>query len=412
MLAANLFIHLSLSTAHRSLATPSARAHRPVPMFNLFSQFFFLMFYPKRCLFSAAEDFHPRKSPAVTNLSLDNLSTRTKPPAYIPPVMKTFIPLTLAAALAASGISHAQPAFSKPSGYVTQSLGKGFNLVGLTLVKPVVYAGKINSISGSVLTLASAHGLSAGKMYVAEFTASAGTNSSIVQDFNVYSGSSVTLPAAIPGLAVGDSVSIRAATTLEEIFGTSLQTGGNAAASDIVWLPATNGQYDRYYYKTPLAGTPGWFKIGQPETAASNTPVTYVDGMFVERKALTALALTITGEVKTTATNFVVQKGFNLVASLYPAGSTLASSKLSLTLKSAGNAAASDVVWIPSSPGVFARYYYKTPLSGTPSWTRISSTEVTVDGSTITLPGSVFIERKDVGSKVVSLTPPSSYSSL
>jgi PEP-CTERM motif len=138
----------------------------------------------------------------------------------------------------------------------------------------------------------------------------------------------------------------------------------------------------------------------------------YLDGLFVEVKPGTSStkSITVTGQVKTDAAKFAIAPGFNAVGSVFPVGSTLTSSGLQTQLASGGSAASSDLVWVPTSPGVFDRYYYRTPLSGAPSWRKLTTPEATVDGATVTLPEAVFIERKGTVGKSILVTPPSSYS--
>ena len=323
--------------------------------------------------------------------------------------MKTLIPLTALAALVATGSLPAQtPAYSKPSGYVTQQLAVGFNLISVTLQKPVIFTGQLSAVNGASLSFSANHNLPAGKMLILEITS--GTKLATVQEFNVYSTNSITLPAPITGLAQGDSIAVREAPTLEEIFAENLASGSNSSTSDIVWLPAGGGNYDRYYYRTPLAGAKGWRKLGTTEVNAPNTPVVYFEGLFVEVKS-TPKPIVMTGEVKTTATSFVVQNGFNLVGTVYPVGSTLASSGLQTQVATSSNSASSDIIWVPTGPGSFSRYYFRTPLAGAQGWRTLTPTEAAVDATTITLPSSVFIERKGAA-KEMKITPPAPYGSL
>ena len=331
--------------------------------------------------------------------------------------MKNLIPITLAATLVASGISSAQtPAYSKPSGYVTQTLGVGFNLVGLTLQNPPAFTGVITSISGANITFGSSlsTALPAGKMFVLEVTAGSGQSANVVQEFNTVSGSSITLPTAITDLVQGNTVSIRIAPTLEELFGTLLQSQATAGGSDIVWIPAGAGQYDRYYYKTPFFGAPIWTKIGNgsSESAAPNTPVVFLDGVFVQIKT-SPKSLTLAGTVKTTPSKFGVATGFNLIGTNFPVGSTLKNSGFEAFLQSQATAGGSDIIWISQTAGSFSRYYYKTPFFGAASWVLINgNTETSVgDGSTINLSSGIFVQRKG-SARTVTLVPPSSYSSL
>lgn len=329
--------------------------------------------------------------------------------------MKTLIPFTIAAALSVSSIANAQ-AFSKPSGYVTQELGVGFNLVGLTLQNSAVFTGQISSINGAQVTFSvdvSAL-LPVNKTYILDVSAGSGSSDDLVQEFVIVSGSTITLPAVIPGLSGGDTVSISVAPTLEDLFGTSLQSQATAGGSDIVWLPSVVGQYDRYYFKKPLFGAAVWTKLGSNNTeiAAPNTPAVFVDGMFVQIKSIPK-TLTLTGVVKTTPTKLTVGTGFNPIGVIFPVGATLENSNLQSFLQSQATAGGSDIIWVAESAGVFSRYFYKTPLFGAKQWVKIDGNTETAfgTGATVNLSSGVFLQRKGAAA-MITLSPPTSYSSL
>ena len=63
--------------------------------------------------------------------------------------MKTLIPLTALVALVASNSLYAQPAYSKPSGYVTQTLSQGFNVFGFGLVPATTTTGSFTAVSSN-----------------------------------------------------------------------------------------------------------------------------------------------------------------------------------------------------------------------------------------------------------------------
>jgi len=311
--------------------------------------------------------------------------------------MKKILSRSLLAALAAAGFAHAAEVATTPVGYVTTSLQPGFNLLGITLHKPVVVQGNFDSVSGNQLTDVNINPtvLPAGKTFILEITS--GLAEGFVQEFVSISNDTLVLPAAIPNLAVNDGYTIRVAPTLEEIFGTTLQTRAVSAGSDIVWLANGPGVFEKYYLNTPFFGSPVWKRINSDgtETNAPNTPVVYLDGIFVEVKT-TGKNLIVSGELRAKTTSIALGTGFNAIGTVFPVGSTLSSSGLAATLQTRAVAAGSDIVWVAAGVGVFDKYYYNTPFFGAPTWKRINpdSTEVNINGSAVNLSSGMFIERK------------------
>lgn len=320
------------------------------------------------------------------------------------------ISYSLIAAAAAVGMAFgADTATTNPVGYVTNSLQPGFNLVGLTLVSASTVTGDIETVNGSQIGDTDINlqtSLPAGRTYILEITS--GAAQGMVQEFTAVSGGTITLPAAIAGVAADDKYRIRVAPTLEEVFGSTLQSQGTATGSDIVWLANGPGVFDRYYLNKPLFGAASWKKINDngTETAAPNTPLVYLDGFFVEVKS-TAKDLVLSGEVRGEATSVFLGTGFNAVGTVFPVGSTLANSNLATTLQAQGTATGSDIVWISSGAGSFTKYYFNKPLFGAGSWKRINAdnSEVNVDGASVQLSSGVFIERKGAAKSVLVTSP-------
>jgi hypothetical protein len=318
--------------------------------------------------------------------------------------MKTIIPLTALAALVASSTIHAQtPAYSKPSGYVTQTLQPGFNLVGINLVKSRIVSGSFTALDNTSVQVGTSDlsVLTAG-LHLLEITS--GSAAGRLTEFTVWSGNTITtvdnLQAA--NVAIGDTFLIRKAPTLEEVFGTTasvLNRNNNSANADIVWVPNGSGGYNRYFlnnssvWRNALGG------------AAPNIPIVYLDGLFVERKGSTSASLVITGEVKTTFTSIALGTGFNLIGTIFPSGSTLQNSGLDATLVRNNNSANADIVWIPTGPGTYARYF----LNNAGAWRNALGGAAASD---LPLTSSIFVQRKGSGTVTTNLTPPSSYTNL
>jgi len=318
--------------------------------------------------------------------------------------MKTLIPLTALAALVATGSLSAQtPAFSKPSGYATQTLQPGFNLVGINLVKSAAVAGSFSAVGTSSVQVGTADlsVLTAG-LHVLEITSGPAVGRLV--EFIAWSGNTITtvdnLQAA--NVAVGNGFVIRKAPTLEEVFGTTasvLNRNNNSDNADIVWVPNGLGGYSRYF----LNNAGAWRNaLGG---AALNVPLVYIDGLFVERKGVNSASLVITGQVKTTLTSIALGTGFNLVGTIFPAGATLQNSGLDATLVRNNNSDNADIVWIPTGPGTYARYF----VNNAGAWRNALGGAAAAN---LPLTSAIFVQRKGSGSVTANITPPASYSNL
>jgi hypothetical protein len=320
--------------------------------------------------------------------------------------MKTFIPLSALVALAASSSLFAQtPAFSKPSGYVTQTISQGFNLIGLTLGPSSQLSGKFTAVGTTSVTDSQTNfttGLTAGGLYILEITS--GTKDGLVVEIGSWTGNVLNTVDNLSsqGVAIGDGYKLTKAPTLEEIFGTTtsvLTKSSNSSLADNVWVPNGLGGYDRYF----LNNSSAWRNAAGG--AALNTPIVFLDGLFVQKRNAGSVSIVITGQVKSDATIINVTQGFNLVGTVFPAGSTLQSSGLDVTLKKNNNSSLADLVWVPTGPGTYARYF----VNAGGAWRDAAGGAAP---AALALTSAVFIQRRDAGSTQVLLTPPASYSNL
>jgi hypothetical protein len=337
--------------------------------------------------------------------------------------MKTLIPLTALAALVASSTAFAQtPAFSKPSGYTTQSLpANTISLVGINLQNPSVVKSTITAISGTQLTDSQQNFstlLTAGKTYIIEIVT--GSSAGGVEWFATWSGNTLTLASTLnmPSLAVGNQYTIRLAPTLQQLFPSgSLTTFGlaNLSAADKVWVQQSNGTFLRYAVKT--GANAGWHitsnGLSSGGLITADIPVVTTDGLLVEKKAVAGSHVN-TGEVKTTPTTAYTTQGFNLVSINPPAGSTLFTCGLNGDLATFGlaNVTNADKVWVPQGNGTFIRYALKTGANA--GWYTTSNGVAvgSLVSSDVTLPASIYIQQISATPKRISFTVPESYNSL
>lgn len=336
--------------------------------------------------------------------------------------MKKLTYFTALAAIAATGFSSAQdPAFSKPSGYTTQTLpANTLTLVGINLQNPAVVSGTFTGVAGTSLTDTAsdfATLLTVGKTYIIEVTS--GGSAGGVEWFTSWSGNTLSLPSSlnVPNLAVGDKYTLRLAPTLQQLFPSgSLATFGlaNVSNADKVWVQQSDGTYLKYAVKT--GANAGWHLTTGSDSlglVSADIPVVTTDGILVEKKT-SAGSLVITGEVKTTPTNNYTTQGFNLITINPPAGLTLFTSGLQGDLATFGltNASNADKVWIPQGNGTYVRYAVKTGSNAgwytTPDGGSVGS--LVVDD--IPLPSAIYIQQASTTPKTISFAVPTSYDSL
>lgn len=335
--------------------------------------------------------------------------------------MKTLIPLTAIAALAASGLTYAQSstaAFSTPSGYVTQTLeANTFNVVGLTLQGSVVYSGSFETVSGTRLTdnQASFAPLAA-RTYIVEITSDANPSVDVEGVIQVvpasgFTSNSITTPDNLgaSGVLAGATYTIRLAPTIEEVFGTTtsvLSKGPNGASpvSDVIWYPDGAGGYIRYF----IRASDSTVRNALTNAAAPNVPLIFSDGLLVQKRATGNSTLTIVGQVKTSISQVVVISGFNLLGTTFPAGSTLQNIGFEDSISSGPNGASpiADIVWIPTTGGGFDRFYNRTSDR---TWRNVVTNALAP--ADLPLTSAVLLQRRG-GTTMVDLNPPSSYSGL
>jgi hypothetical protein len=320
--------------------------------------------------------------------------------------MKSFLSHALLVTLAATATSFGQTeAKTKPVGYESITLNANqFNVVGLRLQGASVASGNLETIGTSSVTDnegSFASILSASKTYVLEITS--GSLSGLTVEATWTSGNVLNTPdnLSAAGVTTGVTYNLRPALTLEEIFGTTsssaLTKGLNVNVADVVWVPNGTGGYARYFLNSSL----GWRTAAN--AAAANTPIVYTDGVFIEKKN-TAATLTVSGEVKVAGSSVPVINGFNIVSTVYPAGSTLQNIGLDDDVQKGINVNVSDVVWVPNGGGGYDRYFLHSSLG----WRTALGTAAP---SNLALPSGLLIERKGAAT-VFDFTPPSAYSGL
>jgi hypothetical protein len=305
------------------------------------------------------------------------------------------ISYTFLAAVAAAGLAlGADTATTKPVGYVTQQLAVGFNILGLTVHSNQVTSGTITAASGTTITTSTdlTAALTAGGRYLVEITD--GTNAGLVIEADSWSGTNFTNVPGLPGGLANAKFNVRRAVTLESVFGTTLAQDFTANGADIVWVSNGSGGYNRYYLQTDLFGGASKWTNAANNAATPNVPLTHLDAVFVEVKA-SAKSLVTSGEVKLSNTSIPLGTGFSLVSLIYPAGVTLDSIGLSNFFDADFTPNGADILWVPTSPGVYTRYYRQADIFGGPSkWVITPGNTAVANPALVNLPTGVFVENK------------------
>lgn len=332
--------------------------------------------------------------------------------------MKTYIPYSLLAALAATGMAYgASTAYTTPVGYETISIRAGFNYAGVRLHEAAVVAGAVTGITSTQMTDTAANFGSlltggANSTYIIEFENTAGTIQEVLG--TAASGSNITLPDNVTSsVSVGTKYRIRKSATLASIFGATNSAGltpgfGGPTGADVVYVPTSTG-FNTYYYD----GDDLTWKKTSPvvDVVAANIPLVYLDGILVFAGA--PLSLTVSGEVKTKTVSTVALSGFNYIGTVYPVGATLDTAFGANTATTIhpgfGGPTGADVVYVPkAAPATgFNTYYY----DGDDLTWKTTSPVADVNASTISLPSGVLFF--NVGAPInLKQSAPAAYSSL
>ncbi len=320
--------------------------------------------------------------------------------------------LKKAAALAGSvsllaGSAFSQTAVSGAGGYTTESLIVGFNLLGISLFEPIDVSGTIDSEADNVITDADPGDLTTilddpDATYLIEILS--GPQAGAVAEITGITATELTLDGAI-GAGTAD-YQVRAAPTLNDVFGTELAGGPSVGpTTDIVWLPDGQGGFNQYAYSTlgsEYRSTDAFFlPAGKPIS------IFYPDALFVQ-VADTAKDIVITGMVKTTSTVVAASGGFNLAAVNAPVGQTFGNSGLESFLNGGPSVGATtDIVWLPDGAGDYAQYAFST-LGNV--W-RDTSSFFVGDASDVELTSGIFIQRNG-DDTAGAITVPSFYENL
>lgn len=152
--------------------------------------------------------------------------------------MKTYIPYSLLAAIAACGFAYGQTAYTTPVGYVSlgdatpgQPAIKGNTdvYISIPLEKSAVFAGVVGSVSASTITISGTPNLGSLTTLPHTVTISSGANEGLIATILSNTSNTVTVAVAdgdsLTGVSTSDSIVIRPAWTVLGLMGDSLPAG-------------------------------------------------------------------------------------------------------------------------------------------------------------------------------------------
>ncbi|MGC4015396.1 MAG: hypothetical protein QM755_12900 [Luteolibacter sp.] len=329
--------------------------------------------------------------------------------------MKPFHSFAMLAVIAAASQAFAVDATTTPVGYETLGIIPGYNFLGLRLQRTPVAAGKISAVTTSSITVGNSLDLGAllddNTTYILEVSNANGVTQEVLG--SAATGSVLTTPNLSTVVAVNDSYIIRAAATLNSVFGPNDEAGLEQSFSgpggDVIYLPTGGGNFNLYYFDTLNAS---WSDYNTGSAVNGNAiAVNYADSVLIYSNGAGATALTVSGEVKKGATGYALDPGYNFLGSIYPAGSTLSSALDAAvtagSLDQSFSGPGGDVVYVPDGAGSFGLYYYDTLNA---SWSDYN-TGSPVTATSISLPSGVLIYNDGASANVVA-NAPASYSSL
>ena len=296
--------------------------------------------------------------------------------------MKTYLPYSLILAAAASGMAFgAETAYTTPVGYVSTVMAPGaFTFGGITVQEPVIAAGVLaSSTSGSVTAAGSVDFttlLTAGTVYILELP------DGTIQEISAWGAptpQTLTTPDNISALVTNNvtTFKLRKCATVASVFGlgnssglTSSATGDPTTVDNVIVYTSPGVSVNIYYFDAnsngirDVADNDGWYTAGGD--VADNQTIPYPDGFLVQRVAGISKTLTISGEVKTSATKSVLGSGFNFLSSVAPVGVTLLGSGLQnyLSTSATGDPLTVDNVIVNVAGTQTNTYYFDLNQNG------------------------------------------------
>lgn len=326
--------------------------------------------------------------------------------------LKTFLLLTASVLFAFNPLAAVETA---PVGYKTVTIkGDGsLNLVGIEFLEAAAFVGSVSSVSGNSISVSGQDFdtlLETGENYFIEIAN--GSNEGVNTLISGWSADSITTADDISSVLSPDSetVNIHRLRTVGEVFGVGgdVLEGGSALTGDLILMPNPDGAgLVRLYYSTGGFTGTGWRQVGESGDKA-NTPIYFSDGLYIFKRSAGNVDVQFSGTVKMTSSSVVIDEGFVPYSTVFPSGTTLASSGLfdesnpSQSLNG-GSAITADLVFTDSDgDGAIERYYYSSGgFTGT-GWRQVGGSG---DKSDVELSSGFAVFRRGSGAIAVNRVP-------
>jgi len=312
------------------------------------------------------------------------------------------ITYSLLAAAFACGFASAQSttATSPVVGYETLAMSPGFNFVGVRLHENPIAVGLLdsattapNTVTDNDINLGAL--ITGGKTYILEIQ----NGSGIIQEItSAGAGTSIVTAANLTGLTYPCSYTLRPASTLNSVFGSSVATmkldygQGGYGGADQVWKWNGTG-FTKYYfdqYAGPLQDQETWVNVDTSATVSGATVnLIYADSFIVSSAA--GKDVTVSGDLKAGPTELNIVGGFNFAGSVGPVGMDLktAFGDTAATVTASGvhigqgGYGGADQIWLWNGTGFTKVYFdqYAGPLQDQELWVNVD-TSATVPSTT------------------------------
>lgn len=220
-----------------------------------------------------------------------------------------YLSLLLSAFILAATTSSAQSVTSDVVGYTTKTLNTGVSLTSFPLIKAPAFSGTLaaDSVNGTVITVGAT--LSGDSSYYLHVTSGSAEGS--FESITASDATTVTIEAAIAGLAAGDNVRIVEHNTLSDLTEAS---GNSIPDNTTVTIYNSDGSADTY---TIFSGT--WYDSG----FGSANDVIVFPGEGVAVGMPSSANLTFAGTVNTESYAVELTSGVvNILSSLNPTSPT------------------------------------------------------------------------------------------
>jgi uncharacterized protein (TIGR02597 family) len=288
------------------------------------------------------------------------------------------------------GSSFAQSVTTAPVGAVTTSIGASSDKrLGVTLLRPSLYAGVVSGTPTTTLTSASAIPSLGSEVKFVRFTSGAAEGQWIQVVSSTSSTITLTESASALGAAAGDKFEVRPFWTLASF----LPSGGGVPASPDVFAPrafvllnssASTGinlaASALYFYHDGSQGPAGWYSGDGNLTPSDSVILSPETSITIRNSTGQAASVVGVGDVPVTkVANTVISRVAgaqdNLVYNPYPAAITLSTSNLvssGAVSPSPDVFAPVDIVFVYNATGInaapSASYFYHDGTQGPAGW--------------------------------------------